>query len=153
MAERLVDRPEKGAALALPLLCAEPIGNTVEVFVLPAIVARQALDVRAIDHGALITVVAGLVPAIHVSSCREGRKTWMPGTRPGMTKLRSKRRFGLADDGLECRGFTDRKIRQHLAIDRDPGFGKAGDEAAVVKAKRADGGIEPLDPQGAEAAL
>jgi hypothetical protein len=28
-------------------------------------------------------VMAGLVPAIHVL---ETRKTWMPGTRPGMTR-------------------------------------------------------------------
>jgi hypothetical protein len=31
----------------------------------------------------LIIVMAGLVPAIHVFGV--GRKTWMPGTRPGMT--------------------------------------------------------------------
>jgi mRNA interferase MazF len=30
--------------------------------------------------------MAGLVPAIHVFSCRGIGKTWMPGTRPGMTK-------------------------------------------------------------------
>jgi PemK-like, MazF-like toxin of type II toxin-antitoxin system len=30
--------------------------------------------------------MAGLVPAIHVFSCRDTGKTWMPGTRPGMTK-------------------------------------------------------------------
>jgi hypothetical protein len=30
-------------------------------------------------------VMAGLVPAIHVFATLE-RKTWMPGTRPGMTK-------------------------------------------------------------------
>ena len=30
--------------------------------------------------------MAGLVPAIHV--LRHERKTWMPGTRPGMTKER-----------------------------------------------------------------
>jgi hypothetical protein len=29
--------------------------------------------------------MAGLVPAIHVFSCRWSVKTWMPGTRPGMT--------------------------------------------------------------------
>jgi len=30
--------------------------------------------------------MAGLVPAIHVFTCiNEGLKTWMPGTRPGMT--------------------------------------------------------------------
>jgi hypothetical protein len=30
--------------------------------------------------------MAGLVPAIHVLLCAR-RKTWMPGTRPGMTTL------------------------------------------------------------------
>jgi hypothetical protein len=30
-------------------------------------------------------VMAGLVPAIHVFTLGERRKTWMPGTRPGMT--------------------------------------------------------------------
>jgi hypothetical protein len=30
-------------------------------------------------------VMAGLVPAIHVSLAADG-KTWMPGTRPGMTE-------------------------------------------------------------------
>jgi hypothetical protein len=29
--------------------------------------------------------MAGLVPAIHVFFDVETRKTWMPGTRPGMT--------------------------------------------------------------------
>jgi len=29
--------------------------------------------------------MAGLVPAIHALSCRDGARTWMPGTRPGMT--------------------------------------------------------------------
>jgi hypothetical protein len=29
--------------------------------------------------------MAGLVPAIHVFSCRDTGKTWMPGTTPGMT--------------------------------------------------------------------
>ena len=32
-------------------------------------------------------VMAGLVPAIHVFLCAAA-KTWMPGTRPGMTRLR-----------------------------------------------------------------
>jgi hypothetical protein len=33
----------------------------------------------------LSAVMAGLVPAIHVFLQQETRKTWMPGTRPGMT--------------------------------------------------------------------
>ena len=32
-------------------------------------------------------VMAGLVPAIHVSLAPIETKTWMPGTRPGMTKV------------------------------------------------------------------
>jgi hypothetical protein len=31
--------------------------------------------------------MAGPVPAIHVFSARYAVKTWMPGTRPGMTSL------------------------------------------------------------------
>ena len=30
--------------------------------------------------------MAGLVPAIHVFTDAEEKNTWMPGTRPGMTK-------------------------------------------------------------------
>jgi len=33
-----------------------------------------------------LLVMAGLVPAIHVFLGGLGVKTWMPGTRPGMTK-------------------------------------------------------------------
>jgi hypothetical protein len=33
--------------------------------------------------------MAGLVPAIHVLARRRVGKTWMPGTRPGMTKAAS----------------------------------------------------------------
>jgi len=34
--------------------------------------------------GLVIFVMAGLAPAIHAFNLRAG-KTWMPGTRPGMT--------------------------------------------------------------------
>src|SRR5260221_12541171 len=33
--------------------------------------------------------MAGLVPAIHAFAVIAGAKTWMPGTRPGMTKTTS----------------------------------------------------------------
>jgi hypothetical protein len=36
-------------------------------------------------HGSIL-VMAGLVPAIHVYRDRRNPKTWMPGTRPGMTQ-------------------------------------------------------------------
>jgi hypothetical protein len=32
--------------------------------------------------------MAGLVPAIHVFTRGKKFKTWMPGTRPGMTKTK-----------------------------------------------------------------
>src|SRR5450756_11052 len=33
----------------------------------------------------------GFVPAIHVLTSHRQKKTWMPGTRPGMTKICTKR--------------------------------------------------------------
>src|ERR1700758_1775813 len=133
MAERLVDRAKKCAALALPLLRGEPVGDTIEVFVLPAVVARHTLYIGTVDHGALITVMAGELS--HDA------------------KAHSQGRFCLADDGLERRRFADREIGQHLAVNRDAGFGEAGDEAAVVEAKRTNRGVEALNPQSAKAAL
>ena len=41
-------------------------------------------------------VMAGLVPAIHVFLGLSAAKTWMPGTRPGMTKLSYKAPILLA---------------------------------------------------------
>src|SRR3954447_3928811 len=38
--------------------------------------------------------MAGLVPAIHVLSCLRRVRTWMPGTRPGMTRERLARLLG-----------------------------------------------------------
>ena len=38
-------------------------------------------------HVSINVVMAGLVPAIHVfGPCKSASKTWMPGTRPGMTE-------------------------------------------------------------------
>src|SRR5689334_4434686 len=78
MAERLMDRAEKGAALALPLVHGEPVGDTIEVFVLPAVVARHALYEGTVDHGALTRVMPELLSGIHVFLC--DRQTWMAGT-------------------------------------------------------------------------
>jgi hypothetical protein len=38
---------------------------------------------HAISHA----VMAGLVPAIHVLFCSKFIKTWMPGIKPGMTRM------------------------------------------------------------------
>jgi hypothetical protein len=50
--------------------------------------------------------MAGLVPAIHVFSLAIEVKTWMPGTRPGMTGRGSAPQKAL------------RSIRRHSANDR-----------------------------------
>src|SRR6516162_9981004 len=51
MIERLLDRTEEGAAFAAAFLRGEPIGDAIEIVVLPAIVARHALHICAVDHG------------------------------------------------------------------------------------------------------
>src|SRR5579862_6894692 len=81
------------------------------------------------------------------------RKTWMPGTRPGMTLRSCECRFGLTNNGLESRRLRDRQIGKHLAVNHDAGLAQAGDKAAVVEAERAHRRIEPLNPQGAERTL
>jgi hypothetical protein len=42
--------------------------------------------------------MAGLVPAIHVFASCDTNKTWMPGTRPGMTSFEDSSR----DAGQLC---------------------------------------------------
>src|SRR5262249_59101275 len=49
--------------------------------------------------------------------------------------------------------LPDREIGQHLAVNRDPGFGEAGNEAAVIETERADRGVEALNPQSPKVAL
>jgi hypothetical protein len=44
--------------------------------------------------------MAGLVPAIHVFLCDGVFKTWMPGTKPGMTE--EGRRCGEAKKRARC---------------------------------------------------
>ena len=46
---------------------------------------HDAPGAGALVHSSLFLVMAGLVPAIRVLG--RGSKTWMPGTRPGMTNL------------------------------------------------------------------
>jgi hypothetical protein len=46
---------------------------------------KAILPFRAGLSRASFSVMAGLVPAIHVFSCSIAARTWMPGTRPGMT--------------------------------------------------------------------
>src|ERR1051326_4077399 len=51
--------------------------------------------------------MAGLVPAIHVFTACEPAKTWMPGTRPGMTVDVGSliRKTSVAGDGRRPEGY------------------------------------------------
>ena len=64
-----------------------------------------------------------------------------------------KRAFGLFDEGLEGLGFTDGEVRQDLAVDLDASLREAVDKSAIGQAMLADGGVDALDPQGAEVPL
>src|SRR3569832_856342 len=61
----------------------------------------------------------------------------MRGTRPRMTTER----------------HVEREIRENLAVDLEAGLGEAVDELRVVEAERPHGGVQALNPQGAERAL
>src|SRR5262249_28513787 len=49
--------------------------------------------------------------------------------------------------------LANSEIGKHFAVDRDAGFGEAGNEAAVVQAERTHRGVEALDPKRTEGAL
>src|ERR1041384_4618693 len=67
--------------------------------------------------------------------------------------LPGQRGLGLLDDRLEGSRLADREIGQHLAVDRDAGFGEPVDKAAVGDTKGPHRGVEALDPERAERAL
>src|SRR5689334_11554278 len=75
--------------------------------------------------------MAGLVPAIHVFifACR--RKTWMPGTRPGMTTINM-----LPEQKL------DALVERHALIERQMASGLAAD--AYVKLSREFAELSPV---------
>jgi hypothetical protein len=51
--------------------------------------------------------MAGLVPAIHVLGFNRRRKTWMPGTSPGMTMIAVR-----ASENSERAGILDARFRE-----------------------------------------
>src|SRR5687768_11149786 len=67
--------------------------------------------------------------------------------------LLRKRSAGLGDDRLERLALVHRDIGQDLAVEIDSGEFEAVHELAVGQALGPDGGVDALDPQGAEAAL
>src|SRR5262245_35322096 len=50
VAQRLVDRPKERGAFTPAFILRQPVRDAVEVFVLPTIVARHALNVGWVDH-------------------------------------------------------------------------------------------------------
>src|SRR3990172_3234024 len=56
----------------------------------------------------------------------------------------------LLDTRLERGRLADGKLGQDLAVDLDPGFAEAADKSAVGQTVQPDGGVDALDPQGAE---
>jgi len=68
--------------------------------------------------------MAGLVPAIHVLAVSEERKTWMPGSSPGMTGVLVSRPTNTASRSRRaCRASFERK---RSAPDRQRAQGRPG---------------------------
>src|SRR5262249_38733643 len=67
--------------------------------------------------------------------------------------LRRQCSFGFFHDRLKRCRFADGKIRQHLAINGQPGLSQSGNKPAVVQSERPDRCVETLDPERAESAL
>jgi hypothetical protein len=55
--------------------------------------------------------MAGLVPAIHVFTGSQGRKTWIPGTRPGMTNMGDNRYLFIRHCHGKQRQFKPKTLR------------------------------------------
>src|SRR5436190_2670559 len=87
--------------------------------------------------------MAGLVPAIHVLLCSIPRKTWMPGTRPGMTVGRV---HAGVPKGLSCMALIGRLfviLFGFLAACLVAGMIVVG---AVLFPEFSDLGTGPIDP-------
>src|SRR5215208_1479118 len=85
----------------------------------------MAGPVPAIHACATLSVMAGPVPAIHVFRCRRGAKTWMPGSRPGMTgwvvlagPVPAIHVFRRQSPGMTVRGGLSRRSVNHHRPDR-----------------------------------
>src|SRR6266481_2825202 len=59
----------------------------------------------------------------------------------------------LGHQSFEGLGLPDREIGQNLAVDLDAGALEAADKSAVGEPVLAHGGVDALDPQGAEIPL
>src|SRR2546421_5436341 len=101
--------------------------------------------------------MAGLVPAIHDLNYREVVKTWMPGTRPGMTKSgadavepidalrRTEEQIGFLGSaralGEQLAGVPEHRIAVRALVDREVAL-----EHATRWAERRDAGFDVWPP-------
>src|SRR5579885_1463243 len=83
---------------------------------------------------------------------REGASRFQASERLKAGSVR-KRGAGRIDDRLERCRLAHREIGEHLAVDCDPGLAEAVDKSAIGEAVLAHGGVDALDPEGAERAL
>src|SRR5258708_7052593 len=78
------------------------------------------------------------------------RRARAPGRISGGVCLGLRR---LIHQSLERGGLVDCQIGQNLAVDHDAGAGEPGDKSAIGDAMLAHGGVDALNPQGAEVTL
>ena len=57
------------------------------------------------------------------------------------------------DDGFECLGIVHRQVGKHLAVEADVLLGELAHKLRIGDTLLAAGGIDTLDPKGAEIAL
>src|SRR5271167_2579614 len=80
--------------------------------------------------------MAGLVPAIHVCLAASVTLPWMPGTSPGMTRSRSKRRRRHAiplRSFLFAPGNHPRRVEKALTLDADAVILDLEDAVAIAE--------------------
>src|SRR5260221_2102260 len=70
-----------------------------------------------------------------------------------LSRLLLQRALRLGDDRGKRLALVHRDVGEHFAVETDAGEVQRVDELAVGEALGADRGVDPLDPQSAEAAL
>src|SRR5436305_12006563 len=80
--------------------------------------------------------MAGLVPAIHALLVAQSLKTWMPGTRPGMTAPRQLQALASIPDQIAQQARRHRQLRQRQPRAGDLVHGRA--DAVDLRLARLD---------------
>src|SRR5665648_13250 len=113
---------------------------------LPSAAMRTSSSVPRSDARA----IASSSSALRVSSSG-ALMAWAPW--PDGAGLSPRGSRGSLDEALEGLRLVHGHIGQHLAVELDPGLFQAVDQLAVSRAIGPRGGVDALDPQGAEGAL